>query len=93
MLELRRRYSNLYVPSEFFNSNIRWSESFPPYAPFSLQQPCAFHVFHKSVAPLTPIDAVYEPADADSSFSARVNDHFDERWMDNEEIVVNCRLC
>lgn len=87
MLELRRRYSNLYVPSEFFNSNIRWSESFPPYAPFSLQQPCAFHVFHKSVAPIAPVDAVYEPADADSSFSARVSAHFGERRTGNERIA------
>lgn len=70
---MRRRYSNLYVPSDFFHSQIRWSESFPPHAPFSIQKPCAFHVFHKSVAnPNAEEDAVLDPPDADSSFSAKV---------------------
>lgn len=76
VLELRRRYTNLYVPSEFFWSAIKWSESFPPHAPFSLQKPCSFHVFHKSVAnPYAVsinIDAELNPSDADSSFSAKV---------------------
>lgn len=73
VLELRRRYNNLYVPSEFFNSNIRWPESFPPNAPFSLHQPCTFHVFHKSVTPITTNDADAAPPDADNTFSAKVN--------------------
>lgn len=72
VLELRQRYSNLYIPSDFFYSHIRWSESFPPHAPFSLQKPCAFHIFNKSVLPLEPNDAEYDPADADNSFSAKV---------------------
>lgn len=74
VLELRRRYNNLYVPSDFFFSQIRWSESFPPHAPFSLQKPCTFHVFHKSVANPNAHEnhAELDPPDADSTFSAKV---------------------
>lgn len=49
VLELRRRYMNLYVPSDFFFTEIRWPVSFPPNATFSIQRPCAFHVAHRSV--------------------------------------------
>ena len=72
---MRRRYNNLYVPSDFFYSRIRWSESFPCHAPFSIKKPSAFHIFHKSVENPNGVDndAVYEPSDADDTFSAKVN--------------------
>lgn len=75
ILEMRRRYNNLYVPSDFFYSRIRWSESFPCHAPFSIKKPSAFHIFHKSVENPNGVDngAVYEPPDADDTFSAKVN--------------------
>lgn len=74
-MELRRRYNNLYVPSDFFYSRIRWSESFPCHAPFSIKKPSAFHLFHKSVENPNGVDnrAELNPSDADDSFSAKVN--------------------
>lgn len=77
VLELRRRYTNLYVPSDFFNAQIRWADSFPPHAPFTLQKPCTFHIFHKSVVnPNEDDQAVYDAPDADSSFAAKVRLNF-----------------
>lgn len=73
VLELRRRYTNLYVPSDFFFTEIRWSESFPPDATFSIQKPCTFHIKHRTVDSIKDNDAVLDPPDADYLFSAKVN--------------------
>lgn len=72
ILELRRRYHTLYIPSDFFSSEVRWVDAFPPNAPFSIRKPCAFHVMHKDVEPLHPNDVNLEPADADYLYSAKV---------------------
>lgn len=73
ILELRRRYLTLYIPSDFFTSEVRWIEAFPPNEPFSINNPCAFHVMHKEVEPLVPVSANdLEPADADYLYSAKV---------------------
>ncbi|XP_055630260.1 cell division cycle and apoptosis regulator protein 1-like [Toxorhynchites rutilus septentrionalis] len=72
ILELRRRYHTLYVPSDFFTSEIHWAESFPPNEPFSIKKPCAFHVMHKDVEPLQSTDNNLEPPDADYLYSAKV---------------------
>lgn len=72
VLELRRRYTNLYVPSDFFFTNIRWSQSFPPNATFSIHKPCSFHIKHRSVESVKENDAVLNPPDADYLFSAKV---------------------
>nr|CAH7723590.1 unnamed protein product [Callosobruchus chinensis] len=72
VLELRRRYTNLYVPSDFFFTNIKWVDSFPPDKPFALNKSCSFHVMSKDIEPVTENTAVLEPADADYTFSAKV---------------------
>lgn len=75
VLELRRRYANLYVPSDFFFTEIRWPESFPPNATFSIQKPCAFHIAHRSVEAPDREDgaeALLDAPDADYLFSAKV---------------------
>uniref|UniRef100_A0A1Q3F266 Putative cell division cycle and apoptosis regulator protein 1 n=1 Tax=Culex tarsalis TaxID=7177 RepID=A0A1Q3F266_CULTA len=73
ILELRRRYLTLYIPSDFFTSEVRWTEAFPPNEPFSINNPCAFHVMHKEVEPLVPMSANdLEPVDADYLYSAKV---------------------
>lgn len=77
VLELRRRYTNLYVPSDFFFTEIRWPESFPPNATFSIQKPCAFHIAHRSVeapesASADAAEPVLDASDADYLFSAKV---------------------
>uniref|UniRef100_A0A8D8X8X7 Cell division cycle and apoptosis regulator protein 1 n=1 Tax=Cacopsylla melanoneura TaxID=428564 RepID=A0A8D8X8X7_9HEMI len=72
LLELRRRYSNMYIPSDFFISSAVWLEAFPPDRPFSLQHPCSFHVMPKEVDSYLPNDAVLDPPDVDYLFSAKV---------------------
>lgn len=73
ILELRRRYLTMYIPSDFFTSEVRWIEAFPPNEPFSIKNPCSFHVMHKEVEPLVPIAPNdLEPADADYLYSAKV---------------------
>ncbi|XP_023220932.1 cell division cycle and apoptosis regulator protein 1-like isoform X3 [Centruroides sculpturatus] len=70
--EFRKRYTNMYIPSDFCNAHILWQEAFPPHQPFSLDHPCTFHVMHKDLNPLKENDAVLEPNDADYLFSAKV---------------------
>ncbi|XP_043519547.1 cell division cycle and apoptosis regulator protein 1-like [Frieseomelitta varia] len=72
VLEIRRRYQNMYIPSDFFSTNFRWVDAFPPHMPFALNKPCSFHVMHKDVDPCTENSAVLEPSDADYLFSAKV---------------------
>ncbi|XP_049534854.1 cell division cycle and apoptosis regulator protein 1 isoform X2 [Anopheles darlingi] len=75
ILEMRRRYSNMYIPSDFFNTDIRWTESFLPNQPFSIRSPCQFHIMHKDVDPpneLAAGDGSLDPADADYLYSAKV---------------------
>ncbi|XP_026827763.1 cell division cycle and apoptosis regulator protein 1 isoform X2 [Ooceraea biroi] len=72
VLEIRRRYQNMYIPSDFFSTNFRWVDAFPPHMPFTLNKPCSFHVMHKDVDPCYENTAVLEPSDADYLFSAKV---------------------
>lgn len=72
MLELKRRYTNMYVPSDFFTTRVRWVDAFPANRPLTMSRPCAFHVMHKEVEEVSENGAILEPADADYSFSAKV---------------------
>lgn len=72
IIEIKKRYLNLYVPSDFFTSGVKWVEAFPANAPFSINKTCTFHVMSKDVAPLEAIDAVLDPPDADYLYSAKV---------------------
>ncbi|XP_055603785.1 cell division cycle and apoptosis regulator protein 1-like [Uranotaenia lowii] len=72
ILEIRRRYHTMYIPSDFFTADIRWVDAFPPNEPFTIRKPCAFHVMHKEVEPLHSNDLDLEPADADYLYSAKV---------------------
>ncbi|XP_033230490.1 cell division cycle and apoptosis regulator protein 1-like isoform X2 [Belonocnema kinseyi] len=72
VLEIKRRYQNMYIPSDFFSTNFRWVDAFPPHVPFTLNKPCSFHVMHKDIDPYTENTAVLEPPDSDYLFSAKV---------------------
>ncbi|KAM4636320.1 cell division cycle and apoptosis regulator protein 1 isoform 2-T2 [Discoglossus pictus] len=75
MMELRRRYQNLYIPSDFFNAQFTWLEAFPISRPFQLGNYSNFYVMHKEVHPLDPLEkitAVLDPPDTDHTFSAKV---------------------
>lgn len=76
VLEVRRRYPSLYIPSDFFLTHIRWVDSFPPNKPFALNKPCSFHIMNKDAEPLVENDALVEPPDADYLFSSKVRLHF-----------------
>ncbi len=71
-MDLRRRYNHLYVPSDVVSSINWWTSSFPSTRPFPLDKPVSFHIFDKDVDPPEENLAVYEPSDADYSFSAKV---------------------
>jgi BURAN domain/DBC1 len=72
IVEIKKRYQNLYVPSDFFSSGVKWVEAFPANAPFSINKTCSFHIMSKEVAPIEPINAVLDPPDADYLYSAKV---------------------
>ncbi|PRD26390.1 UNVERIFIED_CONTAM: Ccar1 [Trichonephila clavipes] len=72
VMELRKRYSNLYIPSDFCAANFLWQEAFPPHRPFAMDHQCNFHIVGKDIEPLFENDAVLEPSDADYTYSAKV---------------------
>ncbi|XP_056647234.1 cell division cycle and apoptosis regulator protein 1-like [Diorhabda sublineata] len=71
VLELKRRYKNMYIPSDFFYTNIKWVESFPADKPFAINKPCSFHIMSKDVESVTE-NPVTEVTDSDYLFSAKV---------------------
>lgn len=72
VLEIKRRYSNLYIPSDFFLSSFRWVDVFPADRPLTLERPCSFHVMHKDIDSVVENNASHDPPDADYLFSAKV---------------------
>ncbi|XP_016329352.1 cell division cycle and apoptosis regulator protein 1-like [Sinocyclocheilus anshuiensis] len=49
VMELRRRYQSLYIPSDFFDAVFTWVEAFPLTRPFTFGNYCNFHIMHKEV--------------------------------------------
>ncbi|XP_048407221.1 cell division cycle and apoptosis regulator protein 1 isoform X2 [Stegostoma tigrinum] len=72
MMELRRRYQNLYIPSDFFDTQFTWVDAFLLNRPFQLGNQCNFHIVHKEVDPLEKMTAILDPPDADHLYSAKV---------------------
>nr|XP_028585278.1 cell division cycle and apoptosis regulator protein 1 isoform X2 [Podarcis muralis] len=72
MMELRRRYQNLYIPSDFFDAQFTWVDAFPMSRPFQLGNYCNFYVMHREVDPLDKNTSVLDPPDADHLYSAKV---------------------
>ncbi|KAG2463111.1 CCAR1 protein, partial [Polypterus senegalus] len=72
MMELRRRYQNLYIPSDFFDAEFTWVDAFPISRPFHFGNYCSFHIMHKEVEPLVKNTAVLDPSDANHLYSAKV---------------------
>lgn len=69
---LSQRYTNLYIPSDFFSACVRWGETFPPSTPLSLNNSCSYHIMSKEIENPNKNDTVLEPPDADYRFSAKV---------------------
>ena len=72
VITLKARYNNLYIPSDFFNTQFSWADVFPIDRPFSLGNPCNFHVMNKEIAPIEKNEAILEPNDASHFYSAKV---------------------
>ncbi|XP_062352801.1 cell division cycle and apoptosis regulator protein 1 isoform X2 [Cinclus cinclus] len=72
MMELRRRYQNLYIPSDFFDAQFTWVDAFPMSRPFQLGNYCNFYVMHREVDPIDKNAALLDPPDADHLYSAKV---------------------
>ncbi len=49
VLELKKRYSSMYVPSDFFMGDHVWSRSFPIHKPFRIQYATSYHIFNKEL--------------------------------------------
>ncbi|KAK2896512.1 hypothetical protein QQF64_005989 [Cirrhinus molitorella] len=72
MMELRRRYQSLYIPSDFFDAVFTWVDAFPLIRPFTFGNYCNFHIMHKEVDSLVKNTAVLDPPDANHTYSAKV---------------------
>ncbi len=51
VVELRRRYAHMYVPSDFVDADFHWPDTLPRSRPLPLDRPVAYHVFDKRVDP------------------------------------------
>lgn len=91
MMELRRRYQSLYIPSDFFNAEFTWVDAFPLSRPFQFGNYCNFHIMHKEVDSLVKNTAVLEPADANHSYSAKVGQCV--CWCASEAPLARVGLC
>ncbi|KAM9273512.1 cell division cycle and apoptosis regulator protein 1 isoform 7-T7 [Morus bassanus] len=78
MMELRRRYQNLYIPSDFFDAQFTWVDAFPMSRPFQLGNYCNFYVMHREVDPIDKNAAVLDPPDADHLYSAKDEEEKDD---------------
>ena len=49
VVDLKKRYLNMYVPSDFFLVDHAWMKAFPAERAFKVHSPSAFHVFNKEL--------------------------------------------
>lgn len=73
VLELHKRYSNLYVPSDVFLARPLWSDTFPAHRAFQFPRPVSFHITNKEVDPVIENTAIYDPPDINHSYAAKVS--------------------
>ncbi|XP_043537086.1 cell division cycle and apoptosis regulator protein 1-like isoform X2 [Chiloscyllium plagiosum] len=71
-IEVQRRYPCLHIPDTFFDSKICWVNTFPMSEPLQLGQKCVFHVMEEESSLDEEQETQVEPADADSTYSAKV---------------------
>jgi len=77
VMELKKRYGNLYIPSDFFTAKHLWNIAYPINDPFKVQYATSFHVFNKdSVDPPSPNTGPnkwqFDPPDSDYTWVAKV---------------------
>lgn len=72
VMELKKRYTNLYIPSDFCSARLLWHEAFPPHQPFSMDHQCSFHIMSKDIDPVMETEPLPEATDTDHIYSAKV---------------------
>ncbi|CAG9529877.1 unnamed protein product [Cercopithifilaria johnstoni] len=73
VMQLRKRYPSLYIPSDFCDVSMEWPKTTPIENPISISTaPITYHVLHKDVdCPSENLQAL-NPPDADYRFSVKV---------------------
>uniref|UniRef100_A0A915JT59 DBC1/CARP1 catalytically inactive NUDIX hydrolase domain-containing protein n=1 Tax=Romanomermis culicivorax TaxID=13658 RepID=A0A915JT59_ROMCU len=81
IFEMRKRYDNLHIASDFFQVKFDWPESVCKASGFSFERQISFHITHKDVDDIQPTpEAVIDPPDANSKYSAKQDkDYFGSR--------------
>ena len=70
--DLRTRYHQMYIPSDFFRVTPKWHDTFPPNQPMNFTKTAQFHVMSKEVDPVIEYTDTLEPPDADYLYCAKV---------------------
>lgn len=73
VLDVKNRYSNMYIPSDFYHLSLDWSTAFPLYRPFVLGNGTKLAICHKDMAPIEPFPEEVDPSDCDYTYSAKVD--------------------
>uniref|UniRef100_A0A671TEN3 Cell division cycle and apoptosis regulator protein 1 n=1 Tax=Sinocyclocheilus anshuiensis TaxID=1608454 RepID=A0A671TEN3_9TELE len=79
VMELRRRYQSLYIPSDFFDAVFTWVEAFPLTRPFTFGNYCNFHIIFHSVVMLLAnpsLDELYHKSCALAEDPPELRDSF-----------------
>lgn len=71
VLDLKGMYSNMYIPSDFFNADFEWQNTFTILRPH-FQRKCLFHVLPKDVQIADRAESLLSPPDADHTWVAKV---------------------
>ncbi|VDK73790.1 unnamed protein product [Litomosoides sigmodontis] len=73
VMQLRKRYPSLYIPSDFSDVSIEWPKTTPIENPIPISAaPITYHVLHKDIdCPNESLQAL-NPPDADYRFSVKV---------------------
>ena len=70
---LRSRYAQLYIPSDFIFVKNTWHNSLPINRTLRFNSRCLFHVMRKEASsPVQPTEVVYDPPDADHTWTVKV---------------------
>uniref|UniRef100_A0A915PP47 SAP domain-containing protein n=1 Tax=Setaria digitata TaxID=48799 RepID=A0A915PP47_9BILA len=73
VMQLRKRYPSLYIPSDFSDASIEWPKTTPMDNPISISTtPITYHVLHKDIDSPSENLAALNPPDADYRFSVKV---------------------
>jgi hypothetical protein len=69
---LKARYNQLYIPSDFINVKNNWQNSLPLNRQLKFNSRCLFHIMRKDSCPVLENEAVFDPPDADHSWTVKV---------------------